>query len=409
VRICMVASTYPRFDRDGSGRFNRSLAEALAAGGHEVHVLVPYDSSMRPYPTAVHIHPFRYIWPDRWSVMGYGQAMESDRRLRLWAYLLLPLFLSFGTLALWRLVRRQRFDVLHAHWVVPNGPMARVVSIWTGLPLFVTLHGSDIWVSLGNRWFGHVARWVLRGTKAVTACSPELLQGALTLGTPEERAHLFPWGADPITFAEKGEPEDLRRELGLSRDAAVILALGRLVGKKGFDVLVRAMPAVAAAHPYVRCLIVGSGPEEASLKRLIKELGLEARVWLPGAVPWDSVPEYLGLSELVVVPSVHDAGNVDGLPGVVQEAMAAERAVVASDVAGIPLAVTHGVTGLLVPEGDPAALATAICRLLDAPDLRRRLGKAGRERVEREMNWQSVASRLVEMYRVAGVNGEQIG
>jgi len=398
----MVASTYPRFDQDGAGRFNRSLAEALAEQGHEVHVVVPYSPSMQPYGTPVHVHPFRYVWPDWWSIMGYGQAMESDRRLRLGAYLLLPLFLVSGTLALWRLARRHRFDVLHAHWVVPNGPMARVVSALTGLPLYVTLHGSDVWVSLKNRWFGCVARWVLRGARAVTACSPELIRGALTLGANGERAHLFPWGADPVAFAARDGSDALRDELGLEADAPVILTLGRLVGKKGFEVLVRAMPAVVAAHPRAQCLIVGEGPERANLERAIAELGMDAHVRLTGAVPWNSVPCYLRLSEMVIVPSVHDAGNVDGLPGVVQEAMAAERAVVASDVAGIPLAVMHKVSGLLVPEGDPAALAAAVCRLLDDPGLCRRMGRAGRERVEREMNWRSVALRLIEIYRAGG-------
>jgi len=398
----MVASTYPRYDQDGAGRFNRSLAEALAEQGHEVHVVVPYSPSMQPYSTPVHMHLFRYVWPDRWSIMGYGQAMESDRRLRLGAYLLLPLFLVSGTLALWRLARRHRFDVLHAHWVVPNGPMTRIVSALTGLPLYVTLHGSDVWVSLKNRWFGSVARWVLRGARAVTACSPELIRGALTLGAQETQAYLFPWGADPVAFAAGEGGDALRDELRLGADAPVILALGRLVGKKGFDVLVRAMPAVVAEHPRAQCLIVGEGPERVNLERAVTELGIEAHVRFTGSVPWNSVPRYLQLSEMVIVPSVHDAGNVDGLPGVVQEAMAAGRAVVASDVAGIPLAVTHGVSGLLVPERDPAALAAAICRLLDDPELCRRMGRAGRERIEREMNWQSVARRLVEIYRNAG-------
>ena len=131
----MVASTYPRYDSDGVGRFNRSLAEALAAAGHEVHVLVPYDPAIRPYPSSVNVHIFRYVWPAKWSTMGYAGAMDSDRRLKWNAYVLILPFVLFGTLALWRLVRRYSFDVIHAHWVIPNGPMGWAVSSITGLPL----------------------------------------------------------------------------------------------------------------------------------------------------------------------------------------------------------------------------------------------------------------------------------
>jgi glycosyltransferase involved in cell wall biosynthesis len=401
MRIAMVASTYPRFGDDGAGRFNRSIAEALTKLGHEVHVLVPFEPSIRPYETPVTMHVFRYVWPDRWSIMGYANAMESDRRLKWQAYVLILPFLLSAALKLWRLTRRYTFDAIHAHWAIPNGPVGLFVSRLRGIPLFVSLHGSDVFVARRNRLFARVASWVLRRSAGTTACSPQLYEQALALGSPSVSTHLIPWGADPERFGMVVDSEVLRARLGLGRDARVVLALGRLVGKKGFDVLIRALPLVLESYPEARCVIVGEGPEGRCLRELAESQGVTEQALFAGLAPWSQVGEYLDMCDMLVVPSIHDEGNLDGLPTVVLEAMAARRPVVASDVAGIPLAVHHNESGLLVPEGDPVSLAGAICQVLGDSALWQRLGQAGRRRIERELNWSEVARRFAGMYEGA--------
>jgi len=329
--------------------------------------------------------------------------MDSDRRLKWQSYLLLPLFFLAATFKLWTLHRRYAFDLIHAHWVIPNGPIGLLVSLLARIPLFVSLHGSDVFFARRNPLFGLVARWILERTAGVTACSPQLYDGAVQLGAFPERTSLVLWGADPRAFGDRFDPGALRRRWGLAPEDRIILALGRLVGKKGFDVLVQAMPAVLQAHPDARCVIAGDGPEGPALRDLAARLGIERQVLFPGIVPWSQVSEALALGELFVVPSVHDQGNLDGLPTVLLEAMAARRPIVASDVAGIPLVVRDGETGLLVPERDPVALAGAICRLLAHPDLSHSLGSAARTRVEQELNWDQVARHMANMYRSASV------
>ncbi len=406
MRICMVASTYPRFDQDGAGRFNRSFAEALAAAGHEVHVLAPYEPSVRAYETPVHIHHFRYVWPDVCSTMGYAKAMSGDRRLRWQAYLLLPLFLFFGVATLCRLIRHYSFDLVHIHWVIPNGPFGLAAKLFGHLPFFVTVHGSDVFFARRNRWFAVVARLVLRRARGISACSPELYQGALDLGALPELAHLIVYGADLLPCAPDSAVEELRSQLGLEDNGPVILALGRLVGKKGFHILVQAMCRVVDSHPRAQCVIAGEGPEGENLRSLALRLKVAEHIRFPGLVPWNQVSIYMRLSDVCVVPSIHDVGNIDGLPTVVLEAMSAGRPVIASNVAGIPLIVSHGETGLLVPEQDPEELALAICSLLDHPELARRLGEAGQSKVRQELNWRSVAERFVAMYRAGGAGSD---
>ena len=115
MKICFVATTYPRYAKDGSGRFLRSLAEALTELGHEVHVLAPFHARVSPFVSPVHVHHFRYIWPASWAMMGYAEAMDSDRQLRKTAYLLAPLFVLAEFLSLCWLMGGHKFDVIHAH------------------------------------------------------------------------------------------------------------------------------------------------------------------------------------------------------------------------------------------------------------------------------------------------------
>jgi glycosyltransferase involved in cell wall biosynthesis len=247
--------------------------------------------------------------------MGYAQAMQSDRRLRPLAFPLAPLFFLSGLLAVTRLTRRWAFDVMHAHWVIPNAPIADLVARIRDIPMVISLHGSDIFVSQNNRLFGRVARRMFERAIGITACSPELFDGALALGAPKERTHLIPWGADPAIFAQPANIEDLRARWQLERDGTVVLSLARLVQKKGIEYLIRAIPAILPRHPNTRFFIVGDGPEKANLCHLVADLDIAEHVTFVGEVGWDAVPQYLHLADVFAVPSIHDEqGNVDGLP-----------------------------------------------------------------------------------------------
>jgi glycosyltransferase involved in cell wall biosynthesis len=250
MKICFVASTYPKHETDGSARFIRSLAESVADWGHEVHVLIPYRSDLNLRGNRVLVHTFRYTWSTSLEVMGYASAMHSDTRLRPLSYMLAPTFAVSEAAALLNLQRQHQFDVIHAHWIVPNGVIAAGVAQLTNRPLVVSLHGSDIFVAKRNTLLGAFAARAFRRCAAVTACSPELEAGALALHADPQKLRLIAWGADPNIFQGAVEKRlALRRHLGLSPSQPVILSLGRLVRKKGIADLIQAMPQVLAVMP----------------------------------------------------------------------------------------------------------------------------------------------------------------
>jgi glycosyltransferase involved in cell wall biosynthesis len=178
-------------------------------------------------------------------------------------------------------------------------------------------------------------------------------------------------------------------------DPVALLAVGRLVEKKGFDVLLDALARLD--RPY-RLRLVGDGPLRANLTAMIAARRLTDRVELVGRCTHATLPAYYAAADVVVVPSVVDStGDRDGLPNVVLESMSSQRPVVASAVAAIPSAVRDGVTGTLVPPRDPDALAAALAALIDSPSRRAGLGRAGRETAETEFG---LGRRTAEFCRV---------
>jgi len=167
--------------------------------------------------------------------------------------------------------------------------------------------------------------------------------------------------------------------------------------KKGFAVLIEILPSLLAETPELRVVLAGGGDLLASFQAATREW--RDRVFFPGSVLRDTLPDLYRAADVFVLPAVHDAkGNVDGLPNVILEAMASGLPVVASGISGIPLAVEDGRTGLLVPERDAQALLGAIRQILADSEAARSLGERGRSKAESELTWDAVAGRYREGY-----------
>ena len=204
-----------------------------------------------------------------------------------------------------------------------------------------------------------------------------------------------------VTLVRHGVDLDRFRACRSSNGTLTMLAVGRLVEKKGFHVLVDAVSRLAGDW---RLRIVGDGPEKSALADRARACRVADRVTFCGAITHDVLPAEYRLADIVVVPSVCDAsGDRDGLPNVVLEAMASSVAIVATDAGAITSAVRDGETGIVVPAGDATALATALSRLSAAPEWRRRLGDAARAAVERDFDARTCAGAFVSVLREAYV------
>jgi glycosyltransferase involved in cell wall biosynthesis len=179
-----------------------------------------------------------------------------------------------------------------------------------------------------------------------------------------------------------------------------IFALGRLVPKKGFDVLLRAVARLRDQGLAFHCTLGGDGPERDRLQEIIREESLEACVTLPGSIANRDLPRWLGGADVLVLPCRIDAdGDRDGIPVVLMEAMSAGICVVSGDLPAIRELVEEGVTGRLIAPGDVGALVTVLESLAADPDQRRELGARGRKRVEEEFSTGVNIDRLLLSFR----------
>jgi glycosyltransferase involved in cell wall biosynthesis len=395
MHVGVLTHNYPRFPGDFSGVFVEALCQEMVAQGQRVTVWAPFDPAYRrSLDGPVRLQLYRYAWPDHLHRLGYMRSMRSDLALRLEAYLLSPAMFAAGIAAVARGARRERPAILHAHWALPNGFIGAVVSRWLGIPLVVSIPGSDARVAGQNALFRGMARFVFRQAALLTANSVELRDAVVALGADAGKFDLIIYGTDPNALrpSSMGVAE-LRARLSIPDEAIVLLAVGRMVRKKGFNVLLEAMALPALRHRPVVAVLVGEGDEKEGWQQAADRSGIAERVRWAGTVPKDQIGIYYNLADILVMPSVSQPA--DGLNVCVLDAMSCARPVVGSSVAGNSLAIVDGVTGMIVPEQDAGALALALAHLADDGDLRASMGAAGRARIESELGWPHLTRRYL--------------
>lgn len=404
MKIGVLTHNYPRYRGDFSGRFVEALSEELVNQGHQVTILAPWDPAYARQPSDHRVRFVLYHYAPRasWHHLGYMRTMRADVSLRRATYLLAPGLFVAGALAVMRWVARERPDVLHAHWALPNGFLGALAARRYGVPLVVSIPGSDATVAAQNPLFRRMAMVGFSQAGLITANSESLRDVAIhELGADPDRFDLIAYGVDPDALhPDPTGTAALRAGLGIPADAVVLLAVGRMVYKKGFDRLLRAAALLERGQP-VHLLMVGEGDLWAEWQALGRDLGLGERVHWVGNVPSDRISVYYNVADVAVMPAV--TRPADGLNVTVLDAMSCGKPVVGSDAAGNGLAIRDGVNGYLVPEGDDAALARALAALVADPALRARMGAAGRRLIDTELGWPHLARRyLAHFERLQG-------
>jgi colanic acid/amylovoran biosynthesis glycosyltransferase len=279
--------------------------------------------------------------------------------------------------------------VLHAQFA-RGGALALPLAQALGLRLVVTLHGGD--VSKAKNWRGTVQarRWpavVARASRFVCVSST-VAEAAAAHGVPRDKLTVLPIGVE-VPAAPPPEP-----------DRPHHLFVGRFVPKKGIGVMADAIRRLRATGDTTPVVCIGDGPDHPALEALVRDV---TGVTLTGWLPPEAVTEHMARAWSLLVPSViAPDGDAEGLPSVIPEAMAQACPVIGSAQGGVAEAVTHGQTGLLVPPGDPAALAEAMHHLVSTPHLRHGLGQAAFAHVAIHLNARIQSAALEELLLEAG-------
>ncbi len=401
--VVVLTTSYPRFTGDLTGTFMAPITNGVAARGHAVHVVAPWHPAVRRHARedGVHFHFYRYAPTRALHVFGYAGALRADVTMRPAAYAVAPLALLAAHRLARRVIREHGATVIHAHWVIPGGATAAAAG--GRLPIVISLHGSDVFFAERNRVARIAARAAFRRAGWVTACSRNLHDRAVALGADATRTEILPYGVDVDRFAPDREARRrVRAAHGLANDEEVVLAVGRLVRKKGFEYLIEAMARLAPRRPKLRLVMAGGGDLDAELRALAADRSVSGRIIWLGAIPHSDVAAWLSAADVVAAPSIVDrAGNVDGLPNTILEALATGTPVIATHAGGIASVAVDRETALVVPERDADRLAGAIDELLSNAGLRAAIGGAARERMQREHTWDRVAEHFETAYDLA--------
>lgn len=354
-----------------------NLCREFVAHGHKVEVLTtrwPRGLASEDVVEGIRVHRLPFALP---TLRGRGMLTSPIRFVQSW--------LGFE-----RVLRSGPYDVVNLHYLSEAAFYAGLCCRPRGLPIVASTHGSDIEALPpgADSPRTRLARRTLRVAAAITANSRSLADAVCRLmgQAPHQ-------GVTVIGNGVRVEEFDRAADAATVPARPFVLGIGRLTPVKGFDLLIRAFGTVARRMPELRLVLVGQGNEEAALRQLAAECGISSRVVFAGRVPNQGVAAFLQRCEFLVVPSRREGFGIVAL-----EAMACRKAVVATAVGGLPEIVSDGSTGLLVQERTPEAMAAAMLRLLDEPQLAPQLGRQGRQVVESRFTWESVARRYVEVF-----------
>lgn len=386
-RLLVIASTYPRWRGDSEPGFVHELARRMT-GRFDVMVVCPHAPGALARETldGVDIVRFRYAPATLETLVSDGGIVGNLKRHR-WKWLLAPLFLLGELLAIWRVLRQWRPDVVHAHWLIPQGFLLALLGLMRVRlpPYVVTSHGADLF-TLRSGPFRWLKRAAIAGAARVTVVSDAMVGPARDLGASADRISVRPMGVDLRSRFVPGDETARRPDR--------ILFVGRLVEKKGLRILLDAMPKVLAQWPDVTLQIAGFGPEEPALRAHADALGLSDRVHFLGAVPQADLPSLYRQATMFVAPFVvASSGDQEGLGLVMIEAAGCGCPVIASDLPAV-----RDVLDIRVPPGEPSALAAAITAELARPVPDRRAAAAAlRSRLLDRFDWTGVAEGYADL------------
>lgn len=388
VRLLVLTTSFPLTRESVSGVFVSRLIEHLTSNQIYPTVITPADrTSTKPVlRERVTIYPFRYA-PKSWQVLAHAPGgIPAALTRNKWLYFLLPAFLLSMLLTTARLAWRS--DVIHANWAI-CGCIAGIVGKIMNVPVVTSLRGDDITRAREISIDRFILYLCVRLSKKIIAVSHSMQDGL---------NQQFPWAVTKIFLVENGVEKSLlniaRENVGRRHFSSLrILTIASLISRKGIDQIIRALGNSERGRK-ISLKIVGRGPEEDHLKEMVTACGLGDRVEFAGEVPAAKIGALFENSDIFIL-----ASHSEGRPNVILEAMAAARAIIATNISGTNELIRHNETGLLFKENDINALTGYIDMLADDAELRDRLGKAARNFIiDKGLLWENTAEQYQKIY-----------
>jgi len=390
-KLLVVTSTFPRWQNDTDPPFVHELSKRLT-DTFDVTVHTPHYPGSRTNEQmgGMRIHRFRYFFAPYERLAGGQGIVPKMRRNKLYC-LLLPFFLCAQFFSLLLLAATTRPDVIHAHWLVPQGFWAVVVKKLFKIPVIITVHGADVF-SLRNAALIVVKKWIVNNADRIVTVSSALAEVLRTDIRSHRYLDIISMGVDASLFSPDKKSEAIREQYGIH--GPFLLFVGRLTEKKGVRYLIDAMPLVVENIPEVKLLVVGHGELARELRDQVRLRGLEEVVLFVGGVANAQLPAYYATADIFIGPSVQvKGGDTEGFGLTFVEAIMSGCPVIGTRVGGIEDIIEEGQTGFLAPPGDAILLAEKILYLIEKSAKYRGNMAQARRQIAAKYDWSIIAGK----------------
>lgn len=392
-KILVLTTTFPRWKNDATPPFCFHLAQRLQKH-FQVYVLAPHSSGAKTKERigGIKVYRFRYL-PNFLEKLCYEGGGFSKIRKNFWLSLQLPFYFLAGFLATYQLVRKEKINIINAHWIIPQGFIAVLIKKITTVPVIITSHGTDVF-GFNQLFFIIVKKITLANSDLVFAVSRKLKEKIKKIAPDQKsKVQILSMGVEIDYFRKLSakNKQAVKRRLGSNRK--IVIFVGRLSAEKGIDCLIKAIAIVKKTIPSVLLLIIGEGPLKNDLVKQVDNAYLQGEVKFLGWLNHRKLPGYYGAADVFVSPTVATDWGSEGLGLTFIEALASGTTVIGTKAGGIVEIIKDGENGILVPQRSPAKLAEAIIKVLKSPELKVRFQANTSRMIKENYDWSVVESK----------------
>ena len=408
-KVLVIGSVYPRFHEDAEVPWLRTSIAHLKKAGLDIQVLAPAYKGLKSHEIdGIKVNRFRYA-PANWEMLTHEEGAPSKMASKPWLQLLAIPYIISGFFKCIKICRKWRPDIIHAHWPFPHAYIALGAAKLFRIPLVLNFHGAELLLIRKKKWVKPLLKFAIGQAQAVFANSSFTASKIKALrdvtvewspyGTTLEGGSLPLASATASATPSSGEVSPQRPSPHPVQGKFKILFVGRHIERKGICYLIEAAKYLPRDQFEIR--IVGVGDLTEELKKLASESSTpnSAEIIFTGKLSPEALANEYRTANVFTLPAIVDSkGDTEGLGVVLIEAMELGLPIVASNVGGIPDVVVDGVSGILVPEKDPQALASAYKRLAAEPELVKHLLVGSRKRIAECFTWDGIIERQIAVY-----------
>jgi len=367
-----MATTFPRWVNDTRPAFIYELSKTLSKNS-DIFVLAPHCQGARLYEIIGRLKVYRYIYfiPFGYQRLAYGVSILNNIHKSNLAKAQIPFFFISELMYSIFIIKSKKIDIINSHWIIPQGFIGAICNFLFGIPHISTIHAADLFGLEKLPFKRSLCDFIVENSDGIIVVSSYIRERLLNLISPEligeveKKTRIIPMGVQTRLFYPRPNKDELKAAYCIN-SKYVVLFIGRFAEKKGIPYLIEAMPGIIRSMQNVSLILCGDGDLRKTYEKIVDALGMSEHIKFAGFVSDSEKIDYIGLADIIVIPSIIDkSGDTEGLPVVILESLAAGKPIIASDVSGIKDVIIDGFNGHLVSPQNSKQIEEKILMLLN--------------------------------------------